>query len=92
MVAALPRLRRFLVELTPAESTFDDVQALTARIRSACTDVSLREPIRFLRSIFLPEDGTFLLLFEGASASAVEDAVGEAGLPVDWISELRRRN
>jgi hypothetical protein len=91
MIFNAGQLRRFLVEITPAESHFDDVQALTARARAACAALNTDEnPIRFLRSIFLPEDGTFLLLFEADATSGVEEALQRADLAVDWISELRR--
>ena len=43
--------------------------------------------VRYLRSIFVPEDETLFLLYEGASAAAVEDAVTRAALQCDRVLE-----
>jgi hypothetical protein len=37
-------------------------------------------PVRFLRSIFVPEDDTCFLLYEAPSARSVRQAAGRAGL------------
>ena len=84
-------LSRFLIELTPTPDGFQDIQALAARSRDACRDLtSLGTPVRFLRSVFLPEDGTCLLLFDAASAGAVEEAGRRAALPAGPVSEIAR--
>lgn len=82
-------LSRFLVELTPVENGFHDIQALTARSRSACRELTEGGvPVRLLRAVYVPEDGTCFLLFEAGSEPAVEEAQRRAALPVGWISEL----
>ena len=84
-------LGRFLVELTPAETGIDDIQALAARSRAACRDLTRQGmPVRFLRSVFLPDDGTCLLLFDATSAAAVEEAGRRAELHAGPVSELAR--
>lgn len=89
--AALPPLTRYLVELTPAENGFDDIQTLTARSRVACRDLTRQgTPVRFLRSVFVPEDGTCLLIFEAATAGVVEEAGRRAALRVGPASEALR--
>ena len=72
---------RYLVELEPPDAGWDDLQALVARFRLA----SRGTVVRFLRSVFVPEDGTVYLLFEGPSESAVREAVSHAGLGVEGV-------
>ena len=84
-------LSRFLLELTPTEVGFDDIQALSARSRAACDELAQeRTPIRLLRSFFLPEDGSCFLLFEAASLSAVAEAARRALVPEGPVWELQR--
>jgi Protein of unknown function (DUF4242) len=44
--------------------------------------------IRYLRSMFVPEDETCFLVYEAGSASDVRRAARLAGLPADHIVEL----
>ena len=44
-------------------------------------------PIRFLRSIVVPEGETCFYLYEAASVEAVRELAGRAALPVDRIAE-----
>jgi hypothetical protein len=83
--------KRYLVELKPAGSRFADIQSLSARSRSACRDMSRSGvDVRFLRSVFVPDDGICFLLFEAASRNAVKDAGRRALLPIARISETVR--
>ena len=85
------RLSRFLIELSPADFRYDDIEHMTARSRAACSDLALQNvAVRLLRSIFLPEDGSCLLLFEASSPLAVAEAQRLAHLPSAHISELTR--
>jgi hypothetical protein len=43
-------------------------------------------PVRFLRSIFVPDDETCFYLYEAASAGAVEMAAAGAALRVERVS------
>ena len=72
---------RYLVELEPPKTGWDDIQALAARFRHA----SDGSAVRFLRSVFVPEDGKVYLLFEGPSESAVREAASHAGLGVEGV-------
>ena len=86
-----PSLSRFLLELTPADNGFEDIQALSARSRAACEEVSTdRASVRFLRSVFVPEDGSCFLLFEASSAPDMEKVAGLAAMPVRRVWELQR--
>lgn len=72
---------RYLVELSRELATFADVRDLADRARRGAGDASLAgAPVRFLRVVFVPDDGTCLLLYEAAAASAVTTAVLLAGL------------
>jgi hypothetical protein len=44
-------------------------------------------PVRYIRSIFVPEDETCFLVYEAASAEAVHAAVQCAALPFERVSE-----
>jgi hypothetical protein len=78
---------RYLVELTPSEGGFDDIQAIGARSRAASKELSRDGTVvRFLRSVFVPEDGTCLLIFEAASGEAVTEACRRAAIVAERIS------
>jgi hypothetical protein len=48
------------------------------------------EQVRFLRSIFVPEDDTCFFLYEGSSARAVRAAALRADLGVTRVDEALR--
>ena len=82
-------LNRFLLELAPAANGYRDLQVLTQTLRATCAEMTLRDlPVRLLRSVFLPEDGSFLFVSDAASASAVEEAGRRAELPVRRVAIL----
>jgi hypothetical protein len=66
---------RYTVELRLPQAGCADVQEAAARARAAT-----EEPVRFLRSIFVPEDDTCFLLYEGPSAESVRAAAVRAQL------------
>jgi hypothetical protein len=69
-----------LIALHRPEHGWTELQALSARARSAAARVNSDEtPVRFLRSIFLPDEETCFHLFAG-SAAAVAEAVSRAGI------------
>jgi len=67
---------RYTVELSLPDAGCADVQEAAARARAATEG----EPVRFLRSIFVPEDDACFLLFEGPSAESVRAAALRAKL------------
>jgi hypothetical protein len=70
--------RYHLIEVPRPESGWSQLQALADRARSAADQVNSAEtPVRFLRSIFVPDDEVCFQLFEGSPA-AVADAVDRA--------------
>ena len=68
---------RYTVELSLPEAGCADVQEAAARARAADGD-----GVRFLRSIFVPEDDACFLLYEGPSAQSVKAAALRAKLGV----------
>jgi hypothetical protein len=60
----------------------------TRRARRASTEMTAEgTPVRYLRSIFLPEDETSYCLFEASSREAVERANHRADVPFDRVME-----
>jgi hypothetical protein len=77
----------FVLELYISRSDPDAVESEAERIRFAAEELS-REgtPVRFLRSIFVPDDETCFHLFQAASAEAVLEAAHRASLTYDRIA------
>jgi hypothetical protein len=67
---------RYTVELSLPDAGCADVQEAAARARAATQD----GPVRFLRSIYVPEDDACFLLYEGPSAESVRAAARRAQL------------
>jgi hypothetical protein len=88
-LAAEPELGRYLLELVPDKNGFEDIRALTERSRAACDELALEHVVvRLIRSIFMPEDGTCLLVFDAASAPAIAETARRASLPASRLSVL----
>ncbi len=66
---------RYLAELYLPKSA--DIAAATKQAKAAAES----GPARCLRSIFVPEDETWFLLYESPTIEAVQQAVQQAGLP-----------
>jgi 2-succinyl-5-enolpyruvyl-6-hydroxy-3-cyclohexene-1-carboxylate synthase len=71
----------YTVELRLPRTGWGDLQEAAARARQA-TEQMRREGkhVRFLRSIYVPEDDACFFLYEGSSARAVQAAVARAQL------------
>jgi hypothetical protein len=81
-------LARYLVEVTPPPDREPDIGELAARARAASEAVSKDGAlVRLLRSVFVPEDGSCLLVFEATSAEAVRRAMGRTGLALERLTE-----
>jgi hypothetical protein len=72
-----------MVELRLPHAGYTDVQEAAARAREATRE---GERVRFLRSVFVPEDGTCFLLYEGPSARSVRAAAARARLGVRRVA------
>lgn len=72
---------RYLAELYLPKGAASEVASATARARAAAGRADDKDtPVRCLRSIFVPEDETWFLLYDGPTAAAVRRAVDRAGL------------
>lgn len=80
-------MAEFLVELYVAHDDHLSARQHAERAERATADLSRAgQPVRCVRSIFVPEDETCFLLYEAPSAEAVEEAVRRAGLRHEHIS------
>jgi hypothetical protein len=75
---------RYLVELDAPEAGWKDIDLLIQRARGATTS----DGARFVRAIFLPEDSSFLLLYEAGSAQQAADAAARLEFVVERVSEV----
>jgi hypothetical protein len=82
-------MAEFLLELYMSGGDSDAVLLSAGRAGLAaqgmCRDGT---SIRYLRSIYVPEDETCFLVYEAGSANDVHQAARLAGLPVDHIVEM----
>lgn len=79
---------RYLVELAGGtDSTLAGVQALAQRARKAAAEVTESgTPVRVLRVVFVPEDGSRFLLYEAESEHAVGRAIARAEVAVQRVT------
>jgi len=79
----------FLVEVYVSRSDAAAVRRGAERTRLAAAELT-REgtPVRYLRSIFVPEDETCFYLYEAADAEAVREAATRAAVPFERVAEL----
>jgi hypothetical protein len=82
---------RYLVEIASPESGWEALRAATARARDAAREMRAEgTAVRFVRSVFAPEDETCFFLYEAPSARAVEQVVERAGLRFDHVVRTSR--
>jgi hypothetical protein len=79
-------MKRFVVDVQAPEEGWTDVQALSGAARSATAPD--RSEIRFVRAVFLPEDGSCLLVFEADDVDVVRTACAAVGIEVAAIGDL----
>lgn len=79
----------FLVELYLPRKDSEVVERSAERARVGA-ELLTREgtPVRYVRSIFVPEDETCFLIFEAASPEAVRAAAGRAALRFERVVDL----
>jgi hypothetical protein len=81
-------LARYTVELKRPRGGWSGIEAATARARRVAEEMRGEgTPVRFLRSVFVPEDESCFFLYEGPSVAAVRDAAGRADLAVAQVDE-----
>jgi hypothetical protein len=78
----------FLLEFYVAQTNALAVERNEKRTRVAADELTREgSPVRFLRSIVIPEDETCFYLCEAASVDAVRQLAKRAGLPVGRVVE-----
>lgn len=83
---------RYLVELAAPPGGWETMQELTARARAGADALSARGPrVRFLRSIYVPEDGSCFFLYEAESSQLAGEAARQAELDVLTVGEALNR-
>jgi hypothetical protein len=80
-------LNRYLVELERPEEGWARLQQTAADARAAAAALRAEGvPVRFLRSVFVPEDDACFLLYEGPSPRAVREAAERSAAAVSRIA------
>ncbi|MFL5832130.1 MAG: DUF4242 domain-containing protein [Solirubrobacteraceae bacterium] len=79
---------RYLVELAPPPGGWQALQHVASRARDGAEELS-REglAVRFLRSIFVPEEEICFFLYEAESVASVNEAGRRAQLQILRIDE-----
>jgi hypothetical protein len=78
----------YLVELYVARDDAASLEVGPERAQRAAEELTRQgTPVRFVRSLFVPEDETCLFLYEAGSAADVRDAVTRAGLSFERVVE-----
>ena len=81
-------MAEFLVELYAPRSDEDAVELDSQRARRAADELARQGlQVRFVRSVFVPEDETCFYLYEASSAGNARRAAQRAGLRVDRVTE-----
>ena len=81
-------LARYTVEVRRPQGGWAELRQATARARKVAEEMhGAGEPVRFLRSIFVPEDDACFFLYEGPTAEAVRDAASRAELGPEQVRE-----
>jgi hypothetical protein len=78
----------FLLELYVSRLDSAAVERSAGRARLGAEELT-REgtPVRWLRSIFVPDDETCFFLYEAASAEAVRKAARRAAIPFERVAQ-----
>jgi hypothetical protein len=81
-------LAYYTLELASPKGGWSQLPQLSADARRASEQLT-REgtSVRFVRTVFVPEDETCFHLYEAASADAVCEAARRAGLPLERVIE-----
>jgi hypothetical protein len=81
-------MAEFLVEIYVSRRDGGAFESSAAKARLAAEELT-REgtPVRYLNSIFVPEDETCFFLYQAVSADAVCEAARRAALPFERVSE-----
>jgi hypothetical protein len=81
-------MKTFLVELHLPAGDATALAAAGERARSAAEELTREgSPVRWVRSVYVPEDGSCFVVMEGASLAAIGEAGRRAELDCQQITE-----
>ena len=81
-------MSEFVGEMYLARTDLDAVHRTAALARAAAEALALDgADVRYVQSMFVPDDETFFCVYEAASADAVRAAAARAFLTFDRIAE-----
>ena len=87
----MQKLTSYTVELRLPETGWRELQQATTRARRTAEEMRREgEQVRFLRSVFVPENDACFFLYEGTSAQSVRAAATRAQLGVVRVDEPLR--
>lgn len=79
---------RYLVELERPVEGWSALQAASARVRRSAAEIEAEgSPVRFLRSVYVPEDDTCFFLFEAGSPVLVDEVGRRAEVGLRRVAE-----
>ena len=86
-------MQTFVVEIYVSRHATGEPEALVERVTSAAfAATAAGEPLRFVRSIFVPDDEACLVVIEASSAESIDRAIATTGhtairIAPAWIAE-----
>ena len=79
----------FVVEFYASRTDARAVAGHADRARASGEELARQgTPVRYVRSLFVPDDETCFFLFEAQSAAAVQQAALDADLPFERVVEV----
>jgi len=83
-------MTEFLLEVYATRTNSRAVEQAARRARAAAEALASEGPrVRFVRSIFVPEDETCFYVYEADSVGTVREVARRAGIAVDRVVEAR---
>lgn len=80
-------LRRYLVELRRPDAGWAELRQTADRARRIAEELRADgRPVRFLRSVYVPEDDVCFLLYEAPSEDSLREALARAGLAAGRVT------
>ena len=84
------RMPNYLVERYRSRSDPDSLRAVADRLVAGARSTAPRGYVRYVHTIFVPEDETCLHLFEADSEADVRAVARQAGLEVDRLLQAEQ--
>jgi Protein of unknown function (DUF4242) len=83
-------MAEFLLEVYATRTDSRSIDEAARRARAAAESFAFEGPyVRYVRSIFVPEDETCFYVYEADSVETVREVAHRAGLSVDRVVEAR---